>query len=627
MADQRSRLTMDILARVRGTQDVQRLASAVDDTGDEMDSAARDARQLDRAVDELSDEIAELNRELLRTGDVDVFEKLREQRGTLTMLKRMRRELGDVETEARGTGIAISEAFRALPAQLKGAAIVGISGTVIAVAPLIGAAVAAAVLGGVGAGGIIGGVASAARDPRVKGAAQHMVGVIEGPFSDLGDAFVDPAVQALGILGEAGSDLIRDLSPQIKALAPLVVDLAEGVAEAARRAGPGIADALEASQPVLEALADELPELGEAMGDMLSTIAGGSEGAAAGLRTVFNLVETTLRVTGQLVRLLSDAFEQLARNADTFQRLIDQIPFAGEAFQLLSGDAADTTVRFRELGDVGVDAADRIADGFGGVRISVNEASDAIRRQIDLLRAQTDPVFALIKAQQELRDKQAAYNEALKEHGSESKEAREAQVALAEAAIDLVGASGDAAGTFDGKLTPAMRAAFEAAGLTEEQIDDLRSVFKDAGKDAEDLREDLLRLSAKYNIEVQTKYTSIGAPPQIRGSRVAVQHGGEIFGPAGIDRVPAMLTAGEFVVRREQAQRHLELLHAINSGTISSTVVRGGDGPAMSAVPEVRVFIGDRELTDIVRVEVGDGISAHDRELRREARQGTGAAR
>jgi hypothetical protein len=42
--------------------------------------------------------------------------------------------------------------------------------------------------------------------------------------------------------------------------------------------------------------------------------------------------------------------------------------------------------------------------------------------------------------------------------------------------------------------------------------------------------------------------------------------------PMGTDTVPAMLTPGEFVVKREQAQKHAPILHAINSGAYS----RGG---------------------------------------------------
>jgi hypothetical protein len=69
------------------------------------------------------------------------------------------------------------------------------------------------------------------------------------------------------------------------------------------------------------------------------------------------------------------------------------------------------------------------------------------------------------------------------------------------------------------------------------------------------------------------------SPPA--GGRVQYATGGIVYAnngalinaqPMGTDTVPAMLTPGEFVVNREQAQKHAPILHAINSGAYS----RGG---------------------------------------------------
>jgi len=52
------------------------------------------------------------------------------------------------------------------------------------------------------------------------------------------------------------------------------------------------------------------------------------------------------------------------------------------------------------------------------------------------------------------------------------------------------------------------------------------------------------------------------------------------FQPKGTDTIPAMLTPGEFVVRREATQKHLSLLHAINNNSFSGdsaiTLNKGG---------------------------------------------------
>ena len=55
--------------------------------------------------------------------------------------------------------------------------------------------------------------------------------------------------------------------------------------------------------------------------------------------------------------------------------------------------------------------------------------------------------------------------------------------------------------------------------------------------------------------------------------------GGSVNGPSGIDNVPAMLTSGEFVVRRQQAQRFLPQLLAMNSGRFQSPQRFQNGGP------------------------------------------------
>lgn len=60
--------------------------------------------------------------------------------------------------------------------------------------------------------------------------------------------------------------------------------------------------------------------------------------------------------------------------------------------------------------------------------------------------------------------------------------------------------------------------------------------------------------------------------------------------------------------------------------TMIRGAVRGGDGD-QPPPPEVRVYIGDRELTDIVRVEVDERGRERDRQLRRRTLAGTGATR
>lgn len=104
----------------------------------------------------------------------------------------------------------------------------------------------------------------------------------------------------------------------------------------------------------------------------------------------------------------------------------------------------------------------------------------ALKDLHDALRAQTDPLFALIEAQGNLTDAQKAYNKALADHGAKSPQAAEALRDLAKAGIELAGATNDAQGVFNGKLTPALRQVLLQAGATEAMIAQLEQQFKNA---------------------------------------------------------------------------------------------------------------------------------------------------
>src|SRR5690606_15626525 len=216
------------LAEVGRSQALKLVAADATVAEGALDDAADEAERLDRAIDQVSMEIARLNREILRTGDLSLFGRIDEQRSTLQTLRRMRAELGeakkDVEVIARPTRDGFREALSSLPSAIKGALILSLIGTAVLMAPLIGGALAAAAVGTVGAGGIPGGLGSAARAPRVRQAATRLVDNLSEPFDRLGAEFVQPAISSLTILSDTAVSLFRRLLPEISALRPVVVE-------------------------------------------------------------------------------------------------------------------------------------------------------------------------------------------------------------------------------------------------------------------------------------------------------------------------------------------------------------------------------------------------------------------
>lgn len=110
---------------------------------------------------------------------------------------------------------------------------------------------------------------------------------------------------------------------------------------------------------------------------------------------------------------------------------------------------------------------------------------------------------------------------------------------------------------------------------------------------------------------VSTAPAAGAAPPRVNSGRVAgYASGGLVMGPVGIDQVPAMLTAGEFVLQREAVSRlGLAELSRMNQGR------GGGDGrhlhsqqpPTSSSTQNVHqygdiaIHVSGGQVGDVVR--------------------------
>lgn len=619
MADERSRLTLDVLARVRGTQDVTRLSRAMDDVGDEMSGAARDAKTLDKAIDGVTGEIRELNRELLRTGDVNVDAKLKVSRSTLSTLRRMRRELGEVDDQAQRAGSSIMETLAALPAQAKGALLVAAGAVSTAAAPVI----AAAVLGGVGAGGLVGGIVAASRSQRVRSAAEELVDRFQAPTARIGAIFADPVIGALDELGDAGTDVLRDLTPELRALAPLVTDLAVGIGDAVRAAAPGIREALNAARPVLRALSGELPELGDAISDMLVMVSRNSDSAVEGLRAISELAQLAARSVGVLTNIplppLGDFLLGLI-GSDSRTELKD--------LSATEDELAESTLRFSHAtieASGSMREAARIAGDLNAALMELNGGALDVRSAENQFQAAIDEANASVEE----------YGRTLDVTTEAGRSNRAALDAIATSSQSLASAIFDQTGSQE-QATEAIRngrrALIDAAvemGLGEQAARDLANEIlgipdrwrSDGSTNADRLRgdiEDFIRavdnIPDGRTVTITTRHvnqfiTQTFGP----NASQAQQTGGSVVGPYGVDKVPTMLTAGEFVVRKSQAEKHSELLRAINAGTLGGAVqpismssVRPGAAAPMAMGRPANVLVSasgssDRLLNEIIR--------------------------
>jgi TP901 family phage tail tape measure protein len=245
-------------------------------------------------------------------------------------------------------------------------------------------------------------------------------------------------------------------------------------------------------------------DAGKQIGDFGSRLIAGTDfDTAKQQMTSLDAALTNYMTTTGDAAKASDLWNQvLTKSGLDTQKLAELLPNAYKEVGALNtaADAGKTSVNGfsgsaaaakSKLGDLnsalqkGADAQTKYATEADAVAGAARGERDALGALFTELKAETDPVFALIDAQKELGDAQKAYTDAVKAHGKSSKEARAADIDSAQAALALQGAVSNLSGTFNGKLDPAFAATLKAAGLTKGQIKDVEHAFGDVKKSAD----------------------------------------------------------------------------------------------------------------------------------------------
>jgi len=167
--------------------------------------------------------------------------------------------------------------------------------------------------------------------------------------------------------------------------------------------------------------------------------------------------------------------------------------------------------------------------------------------------------------------------------GSLSSVGEEASTALA----GLEVATGAAGGSLEGSLAPAaVRAATETlseTAATTTAATALANLTAAATSAA----------AALATVAASSTASSAGTAfnaLSVLGPGPHAAHGGRISGPGGsmADRIPAMLSDGEFVVRADMARKHANLLEAINSGRLQNLRRFAEGGFVLPTLPDRR---------------------------------------
>jgi hypothetical protein len=443
----------------------------------------------------------------------------------------------------------------------------------IAAAPLIASSIAGAVIGGAGVGGVVGGLVVASKDARVQAATKTFSDDFGKRLEKGAGTFVAPTIKGIDTIKKSLDTV--NIEGIFEDSAKFVEPLAQGIGDAIEGLGDGIEDLVDNAGPVIDTIADGIGDIGEAVGNGMSSLADNAESSAEALDDVFGAMEMITSTSFGTINALVEMNEQLNK----FNLGTDS-----------SGLAIMNDVMEENAGTLGHYVAG-VEDGAEALT-EFQKAADDLN---DSLRAQTDPVFALMEAQDGLAESQKEVNKATKKFGKDSPEAEAALRKLAGNALDLQDAAGALGDEFDGNMTPALRATLKAAGATDATIGRLERQFKEAKREGD-------RFSKNYNANVKVR----GADAAIGDLRVARQIANSLDGKV-IDiamRVTGVSNVSKAKHALQKQYAHGGIKGAADGGVKDGLTWVGEAGPEL-----VDLSPGSRVLTtgDSMRMASGGG--------------------
>lgn len=271
---------------------------------------------IDEQIEKTKKQVADLGQHFIKAGDADALAKLRDARGVLSNLEKIKKEIAAVGTEGgegladnldRETKKAGSRAMSTLKMAAKPAAIG--AGVVLGLAVAQGMGQALAAGGAVGVAGLGAAILSQRKDVKLAGA--QLVEDLKQEFMRNAEPLVEPLLKGVGRI----KDTLIGLGPSFKGLfadsAPAIDALVSGLTGFIRGVMPGLREFIKESGPGLRAMADGFTQLGRDVGTALKIMSDGSKDGGEALQ---DLIE----FAGDLVI----AFAAVIRGAETFGKAV-----------------------------------------------------------------------------------------------------------------------------------------------------------------------------------------------------------------------------------------------------------------------------------------------------------------
>lgn len=389
------------------TSTLGRIRSAFRATGTEGTAAMRQASaevgRLDREIDEAQNSLRALAREFANAGTaaerIQLSRQMARQRTEIKRLMNARDLLPSPDEFASASGGLVS---RFVATFRGGMSTVGammgpvMAGAAAASLPVLGGAVAAAVLGGAGVGGVIGGVVLASRDARVAAAGKALGASLLGQMENSAAVFIRPVLQAVDTIRARFHALDGSISSIFAKASRFVGPLVDGAMEAIGSIIRGIDRALDGAQPVIWALREGMIMIGQSVQGVFDRLADDGVSAGVAIRHVFQTVAVAIDMVGRAVNVLVESYSLLAKaglfGADARNAVVAYEIAAAEAAATNSGQLAPS---FQRIADTTANATAKVMshqEALDDLRDRNLSAFEATTRAAEAIREQTQAI-------------------------------------------------------------------------------------------------------------------------------------------------------------------------------------------------------------------------------------------
>lgn len=471
----------------------------------------------DRTIRELRQQVKVLGDIYNKTGDEKFLRRMQQAKNDAEKLSKAAGDLGGVLGKDVAGGAAEA-----------GAALEGlgpvVAGVLAAFAPLIGGALSGGVLALAGGGGIAAGIAGQLHSPLVTSAVDQFGADLKNRFDDATSAFAPQLRDTLAAIDRNTQPFWDTLKAGLTDLAPYLKMLGDGFARFMNELGPGLEAAFKGAEPVLTIIAEDLPQLGQAVTIFFQQLEAGGAGAAESIAYLFQALETAIIGVGYVLRGLSWTVDKFT---NAFIKIFDAL---GHIPGKLGDKFKSAAANLRSMQSDAATASTNL-DDLGG---SFDTVSDSITRQGAALKElagqwddATDAAMTYDNATLRAIEANVALSKSIKENGHDWNMAHEKGRANWHALLDNIQAEKDkydADVKINGvtlKNTTAYQSAIDkllaqaaAAGLSKTEIDRLRLEYENLGLTLDKLNGRKVTFTIQGNV--------VGALPGGRASIASV---------------------------------------------------------------------------------------------------------